>query len=235
MTEEVKTQEQINEEILAADAEAGYVDERLEDKVLPREVPEVDYAFVIECDIEVASRVMTALEAEGFDTLNAKYIEGELRFIEGDETKVDGLVNDFTASKTSDNLVEQASSWKLKVREFADELYDKLLEGYSKAEVASFGVKGPAARAVIENRATSDQMDLLSAEADRLGVTVEVLAAKIDPRSTLFTKVSGEIAAFRTVSENTLDGVTDVNAFESTVNQLLIDAQAAMAEYGITN
>lgn len=233
MVDKTKTQEEINQEILANDAEKGYVDSKPEDEQEPRQVPEIDYSFTVECDPDIAGRVMGFLEAEGFDTLTTRYSKGHLRFTEGDESQVKLLVDEYTTSRDVDNLNDLKNDWKLKVMGFADDLYDKLLVGYSKAEVASFPAKGPAARAVIENRATSDQTDLLLPEASRLGITIEELAGKIDPRATLFTKVSSEIAAFRSMSEAQIDLVDNPNAFEALIEQLLTNARDAMVEYGL--
>lgn len=144
--------------------------------------------------------------------------------------------------------VDPKKDAKAEILLLADSVSSKMLKKFTQAEIMSFPIKGPAARAYLENEASSLHLEMLTIEAKRLkssltntpmeDTVVEdadllKLATSIDTNSALFSTIQSEIAAIRQLSDIKLENCTTAGMTETVRLEILNLLKTTLTDLGI--
>ena len=114
-----------------------------------------------------------------------------------------------------------------------EQLESQIIGFRSKGEVQSWPLKLPCALAVKAGNATPEQIIILQAEADLLGISVETLAEGVIAKGLPYAAIAGKISAMRDQTEKALETVTDPHDYEVVLAQAAQQAEALKAQLGL--
>ena len=125
-------------------------------------------------------------------------------------------VRDRTPQEILDGLPYQNKEQaKAQVLEWADSFLAPMERGYSKKEVQSWPVKGPAAINYLDGSATAAETLILQAETDALqvlspGITVDDVAANIATKAPKYLAALAFTSALRQIVNAQIDATTEL-------------------------
>ena len=110
----------------------------------------------------------------------------------------------------------------------------QITDDYPASEVASWGSKAEAARAVAARSARADQTAMIQNEADITGRTLALQAASILSKAVVFEKIIAKASGLRQVTETALAEATTSAEREAIIDAAIAQAEAILAPFGIT-
>jgi hypothetical protein len=138
----------------------------------------------------------------------SKIIEWVTVEIDGRPKQV-SIIRDMTAEEIADRIPPLADAKQAaleKVLRWCDQVAERVTRKYVAAEVAAWGAKAADARLVIASGTVSA---MLQTEADELGVTPAVLAAKILIKAAQYETLIAKLAAVRQKAEVQFEAAAD--------------------------
>lgn len=127
---------------------------------------------------------------------------------------------------------------KAQVLEWADEFLAPLEQGYSKKEVHSWPVKGPAAINYLDGSASAAETLILQAEVDALqmiapGTTIAQVAAAIAMRAEPYLVALAFTSALRQIVNAQIDATTELAEIPPILEAAIAAATAKAVELGL--
>ena len=110
----------------------------------------------------------------------------------------------------------------------------QITDDYPASEVASWGSKAEAARAVGTGNARADQTAMIQDEADITGRTLALQAASILGKAVVFEEIIAKASGLRQVTEIALAEATTSDEREAILDAAIAQAEAILAPFGIT-
>lgn len=129
-------------------------------------------------------------------------------------------------------LADIKAQAKREVIQFADAMASRpdVAGIYPQAEKEGWATKLSAADAYIAGTASQLQTDMLTTEANIVGVTVDQLAQTIVQRAAWFTKVNATIAGLRQKAFAGIDAAVDAAGVDAVLQQMRQEAEQALAD-----
>lgn len=128
------------------------------------------------------------------------------------------------------SLDDRKSEAKVTVLAWVSSMLARFTDGYPAEEVAAWGNKLTAARRVLEGHSEA----IITIEAQALGVTPAVLAARVVQKGSGYESIVALAAAIRGRTYTAIDAAPDAAAVETVVTTALADAAAALAALGVS-
>ena len=121
---------------------------------------------------------------------------------------------------------------KAEVIAFADDIASRpdVAGAYPQAEKEGWATKLAAAEAHLAGSASQMQTDMLTTEANIVGITVDQLAQAIVAKAAWFAKVNATIAGMRQKAFAQIDAATDQVGVDAVLKQMKLDAEKALAD-----
>jgi len=110
----------------------------------------------------------------------------------------------------------------------------QITDDYPASEVASWGSKAEAARAVGTGNARADQTAMIQDEADITGRTMAEQATSILGKAVIFEEIIAKASGLRQVTEIALAEATTSDEREAILDAAIAQAEAILAPFGIT-
>jgi len=117
---------------------------------------------------------------------------------------------------------------------YIDALTKQITDDYPASEVASWGSKAEAARAVDAGTARADQTAMIQDEADITGRTLAEQATSILGKAVIFEEIIAKASGLRQVTEIALAEATTSDEREVILDAAIAQAEAILAPFGIT-
>lgn len=127
-------------------------------------------------------------------------------------------------------LADEKASAKESVRLYAEAAGKELISSYPEVEVQSWPVKVAAAEAYLAGTATQRQTDMLTAESNIVGVTIDQLANTIIAKAAVFEQAAAQIAGMRQKVYAQIDAATTKAEIDTILNQAKIEADNLLAQ-----
>ena len=121
---------------------------------------------------------------------------------------------------------------KAEVIAFADTIASRpdVAGAYPQSEKEGWATKLAAAEAHLAGSASQMQTDMLTTEANIVGITVDQLAQAIVAKAAWFSKVNATIAGMRQKAFAAIDAATDQAGIDAVLGQMKVDAEKALAD-----
>ena len=132
--------------------------------------------------------------------------------------------------KPSPPLLDIKNVAKESVRLYAETIGRELLSNYPEVEVQSWPVKVTAAEAHLAGTATQRQTDMLTAEANIVGVTIDQLANTIIAKAAVFEQAAAQIAGMRQKVYAQIDAATTEAEINTILKQAKIEADTLLTQ-----
>lgn len=120
------------------------------------------------------------------------------------QTQVQGFIDGFTLAQAKD-------MWKVRVREYAGQIRQKIMEGYTAWEMASWSEKLREARAYLDEATAETRCPSLFQEAQRRSMPVSVIVDRVILKSGIFMGKEANIAGF---CGNLCDAIDAAQSFQ---------------------
>ncbi len=121
---------------------------------------------------------------------------------------------------------------KAEVIAFADEIASRpdVAGAYPQAEKEGWATKLAASEAHLAGTASQMQTDMLTTEANIVGITVDQLAQSIVSKAAWLAQVNATISGMRQKAFAQIDAATDQDGVDAVLEQMKLDAEKALAD-----